>query len=108
MRLGMAVLQAAWNDYSSGYLGSVSALITAEVFNDFLEQAEYLFEQDYYQAAAVIAGAVLEDTLRRMCDANSIPLPAKPGLDWMNAELVKKGLYNKLILKERLFRLFSG
>lgn len=103
MRLGMAVLQAAWNDYLSGYLASVSALITAEVFDDFLEQAEYLFKQDYYQAAAVIAGAVLEDTLRKMCDANSISLPAKPGLDWMNAELVKKGVYNKLVLKEITF-----
>jgi len=99
----MAVLQAAWNDYLSGYLASVSALITAEVFDDFLEQAEYLFKQDYYQAAAVIAGAVLEDTLRKMCDANSISLPAKPGLDWMNAELVKKGVYNKLVLKEITF-----
>lgn len=100
MKLAMAVLQAAWNDYSSGYLATVNALITAEVFDDFLEQAEYLFEQDFHQPAAVIAGAVLEDTLRKLCNENAVVLPAQPKLDSMNTELVRKDVYSKLIQKQ--------
>jgi hypothetical protein len=100
MRLGMAVLRSAWDDYSSGYLANVNSLITAEVFDDFLEQAEHLFAQGYYQPAAVLAGAVLEDTLRKLCTREGVVLPDKPKMDSMNAELTKKDAYNKLVHKQ--------
>jgi len=99
MKRGMAVLSVAWNDYSKGYLIEVKSLIRAEVFDDFLEQAQHLFEQGFYQPAAVIAGGVLEDALRKLCQRAGIPLSAKPKLDIMNAELVKKGVYNTLVQK---------
>lgn len=99
MTAGLAVLRAAWNDYSKGYLTELKALVRAEVFDDILEQAQHLFEQSYHQAAAVLAGCVLEDALRKMCDKSGIPLPAKPKLDGMNAELAKKGVYNTLVQK---------
>ena len=99
MKRGMAVLSAAWNDYSKGYLIEVKSLIRAEVFDDFLEQAQHLFEQGFYQPAAVIGGGVLEDALRKLCQRAGIPLSAKPKLDIMNAELVKKGVYNTLVQK---------
>jgi hypothetical protein len=99
MKRGMAVLRAAWNDYSKGYLIEASSLIRAEVFDDFLEQAQHLFDQGYYQPAAVLAGGVLEDSLRKLSDRNNIKLPTKPKLDSMNAELAKKGVYNVLVQK---------
>jgi hypothetical protein len=40
-----AVVKAAWNDYSKGYLVEAKALIRAEVFDDILEQAQHLFDQ---------------------------------------------------------------
>jgi hypothetical protein len=69
------------------------------VFDDFLEQAQHLFDQGYYQPAAVLAGGVLEDSLRKLSDRNNITLPTKPKLDSMNAELAKKGVYNVLVQK---------
>ena len=50
--------------------------------------------------AAVIAGCVLEDGLRKLCDRNSIALPAKATIDPMNVELAKAGIYNKLWQKK--------
>ena len=96
---GLAVLQAAWKDYSGGYLIQTGALIRAEVFDDLLEQAQHLFEQGYHQPSAVLAGAVMEDALRKICERNKISLSAIPKLDSMNAELAKKGVYNTLVQK---------
>jgi hypothetical protein len=45
---------------------------------------------DYYVAAAVIAGTVLETALRDLCQRNQEGLGT---LDRMNAELAKKGVY---------------
>ncbi len=94
------ILLAAKDDYENGYLFDTRALIEAEVFDEFLEQAEELFKKGYYQPAAVIAGCVLEDGLRKLCDRNSIALPAKATIDPMNVELAKAGIYNKLVQKK--------
>lgn len=97
---GIGVLNAAKDDYENGYLFDTRILIEAEVFDDFLEQAEELFKKDYYAPAAVIAGCVLEDGLRKLCDRKSITLSAKATIDPMNVELAKAGIYNKLIQKK--------
>lgn len=96
----LGVLKAAKDDYENAYLFEIRFLIQAEVFDDFLEQAKYLFDTGYYQPAAVIAGSVLEDGLRKLCNRNSITLPSKPKLDTMNADLVKKEIYNSLVQKQ--------
>ncbi len=93
------VIKAAKNDYETDTLFELQDLITANLFEDFLEQAEILIAAKYYQPAAVIVGAILEDGLRKMCHKNNITLPERPKLDWMNSELVKKGEYNKLVQK---------
>lgn len=94
------VLLAAKDDYEKDALFEVKNLIEAELFDDFLEQAEQLLKAGYYQPAAVIAGSVLEDGLRKLCEKHNIPLPDKPKLDWMNSELAKHGVYNKLTQKK--------
>lgn len=99
-RRAMGTLRAAKDDYEHGYLFDTRRLIEADVFDDFLDQAEHLLGADYYQAAAVIAGAVLEDGLRKLCIQDGISLPANPKLDRMNADLAKKGTYGKLTQKQ--------
>lgn len=69
-----AVLQAASKDYESGLLFDVRSLVAAELFVDFLDQAKHLLENGFHVPAASLAGAVLEDGLRRLCAKNSIPL----------------------------------
>lgn len=81
----MGVLLAAKDDLEAGALFSVRVLIEAELFDDFLEQAEELHAAGYYQPAAVVAGAVLEDGLRKLCQRESLSLPMKPKLDSMNS-----------------------
>jgi len=94
------VMRAAEDDLSAGALFQVRALIEAEVFDDFLEQAEALHKAGYYQPAAVVAGAVLEDGLRSLCTTNSITIPSRPKLDTMNSDLAKAGVYSKLVQKK--------
>lgn len=94
------ILKGAKEDYENGYLFETRALIQAEVFDDFLEQAKYLFDNGYHAPAAIIAGSVLEDGLRKLCARKGITLPAKPKLDTMNAELAKSGVYNVLTQKK--------
>ena len=93
----MAVLTAAKEDYEGGYLNTIRNLIHAEVFDTELEQAEELLVARYHAAAAVVAGVVLETTLRQMCEDNHLDLGK---LDKMNADLAKAGVFNKLVQKQ--------
>ncbi|HEX8600997.1 MAG TPA: DUF4145 domain-containing protein [Chloroflexia bacterium] len=90
------ILLGAKEDYENGYLFETRVLIQAEVFGDFLEQASHLLDHGYYGPAAVVAGSVLEDGLRKLCARNNITLTARPKLDTMNADLAKGGAYNLL------------
>lgn len=99
-KMASGILKAAKDDYENGYLFDTRALIEAEVFDDFLEQAEHLLKQGYHGAAAVVAGCVLEDGLRKLCARNGITLSAKPKLNTMNADLVKARVYNLLKQKQ--------
>jgi hypothetical protein len=91
-----AVFMAAKEDFEGGYLNSVKNLIQAEVYDNELEQAKELLSAGYISAAAVIAGVVLETTIRNLCESYDIQ-PAK--LDKMNADLTKAGAYNSLTQK---------
>jgi len=95
----LGILKAAKDDFENGYLFETLTLIQAEVFDDLLEQAEHLLNNGYYQPAAVIAGAVLEDGLRKLCQRRNIILSAKPTIDPMNVALAKDGAYNSLVQK---------
>ena len=75
-----AVLLAAKEDYEGGYLSSIRSLVHAELFDDELEQARELYKQakelqlsGYMAAAAVVAGVVLETTLRKLCGDRAGP-----------------------------------
>jgi hypothetical protein len=100
VKKALGVLKAAKDDYQNSYLFDTRALIEAEIFDDFLEQAEHLLNQGYFTASAVIAGSVLEDSLRKLCTKSEIALSAKPKLDTMNADLAKAGIYNLLKQKQ--------
>ena len=90
------VFFAAKEDFEGGYLVSVKNLICAELFDSELEQSKELLAAGYKSAAAVIAGVVLETTLRSLCDENEI---THGKLDKMNSDLAKKGIYNSLVQK---------
>lgn len=90
----LGILKSAKEEYAHGFLFETRVLIEAEVFDDFIEQAEHLLSAGHFQAAAVVASSVLEDGLRKLCHRRGLPLAAKPKLDQMNIDLAKHGAYN--------------
>jgi hypothetical protein len=98
------ILNALREDYRSGFSQSVEELVHADVFGDFLEMAQELLDKKYQDPAAVITGSVLEEHLRKLCDLNGVPVLDASGkpfkADFLNAELVKAGVYNKLEQKQ--------
>lgn len=94
---GTGVLRAVAEDLANGYLFNVRLLIEAEVFDDFLEMAQHLVDHGYKDPAASLAGAVLEDGLRRIAAARGVAHKKSDGIDALNALIAKAGVYNKLM-----------
>jgi HEPN domain-containing protein len=93
-------LQAAQRDFNDGMLSNIKLLVRADLIDDFLSQAEALLEQGFHIPAASLAGAVLEDSLRKLCDKHSVAYAAKTKIDTLNSDLARVEVYDKLIQKE--------
>jgi hypothetical protein len=65
---------------------------------------EHLLNEGYKDAAAVIIGTVLEDSVRKLCQSKGISTTKQNGtqltIDPMNAELAKAQVYSKLEQKQ--------
>jgi hypothetical protein len=85
----LGVLHAAKDDIESGWVGRRDLLLTADAFGSLLEQADYLLEQGYKDPAAMLTGAVLESTLRKMCEVRSIPTDKQDKIGILNDKLGK-------------------
>lgn len=100
----VGVANAIKHDVSNGLLVNFSSLARAEVFADFLEMGEYLLNEGYKDAAAVIIGSVLEDSLRMLCERASLTVVGNSGkpltIDPLNTKLVKAEVYGKLVQKQ--------
>jgi len=98
------ILKGIQSDVDRGMLDDLRVLVRAEVFASFLEMAEYLLEEGYKDAAAVMLGAVLEDSLRALAARNGIPAVSSLGkpltIDPLNVALAKTGIYNPLVQKQ--------
>jgi hypothetical protein len=100
---GRGILKAVKNEIDGGWAFTVKGLISAEIFSNFLEMAEYLLTEGYKDPAAVMAGSVLEEHLRQLCIKNSIPIesikdgkPIPKKADLINSQLASANIYNKL------------
>ena len=72
-KIGRGILSAAREELEGGWLSTTKGLISAEIFSDFLEMAQHLLDEEYKDPAAVMAGSVLEEHLRQLCQKHSIP-----------------------------------
>jgi len=100
---GLGILQAIREEIAGDWLFTIKSLVTAEVFTDYLEMAEYLLQEEYKDAAGVIAGSTLEEHLRQLCRKNGIPVTQKRDgkdvplkADRLNHELATANVYSKL------------
>ena len=104
VKKGLGILNAARAELSGGWLTTSKWLVTAEIFSDFLEMADYLLAENYKDPAAVVGGSVLEEHLRQLCIKNTIEIThmdkagkAQPNkADALNADLSRSSIYNKL------------
>lgn len=102
-KIGRGILSAARVELEGGWLSTTKGLISAEIFSDFLVMAQYLLDEGYKDPAAVMAGSVLEEHLRQLCQKHDIPTetnkqdrPHPKKAETLNADLAKKEVYNKL------------
>ena len=93
------ILTSLRNDVSAGRMSTVTELLHAEIFGDFLDMAQHLLDEGYKDPAAVLVGGVLEEHLRKLCGKHGISTlngtrPKKA--DTMNAELAAAPAYSKI------------
>jgi hypothetical protein len=94
------ILQALRADIEAGYVQTLMELVHADVFADLLEMADELQSKRYKDAAAVIAGSVLEEHLRKLAGKTGVDIERPDGspkkADTLNNELSASSAYNKL------------
>jgi len=106
-KYALGILRAIQDQIKSGWVTTTRGIVSGEVFSDFLEMAEHLVGENYKDPAAVLAGGVLEEHLRFLSSAASLPLediqkgkvvPRKA--DLLNAELKKANRYSVIDQKQ--------
>jgi hypothetical protein len=97
------LLSALQKAYWQGLLRSFQEIVHADLFDDFLQMAEYLLGEGYKDPAAVLAGGVLEEHLRKLCQKQGLPVAISTPrgeepkrASQMNDDLAKAGAYSKL------------
>ncbi len=110
-------LKAIKDDFENGFLANLSMQIEAEIAADYMGQAEQLLNEGSSGAydhvpAAVLTGAVLEKSLRTLCDQQTPPIPtfkttvkgSEPiTLNPLIDALKKAALFNELKAKQLRF-----
>jgi hypothetical protein len=98
------VIKAIQHEYNNDLLDDIKFLIQADIFADFLEMAEYLLNENYKDASAVLIGGVLENSLRKLSEKHLLPVENDNGkmltLEPLNVQLAKANVYDKLIQKQ--------
>ena len=97
---GLGILRAALEDVERGHLAAIQELAAADIFLDFLEQADHLLSLGYSAPAASLAGAVLENGLRSLAERNCIAVKARDDLSALNSKIAAKSVYNRLRQKQ--------
>lgn len=95
VQAGLGILHGALEDVEQGNL-RLRDLVVAEVFSDFLEQAQHLLENGYKNPAASLAGAVLENGLRSLAKRKGILTKDTDNLATLNQKIAQKGIYNRV------------
>jgi len=100
VRATIVLLQRIRDDYAKGYLQDLRELAAADVFTDFLDMADHLHENGYHIPAASIAGAVLEDCLRRLHLKHIGPWQGDSGISKLNDALRRAEVYGQAVWRQ--------
>jgi hypothetical protein len=100
---GLAILRAVKEDLEFGALGRLEELVSTAIYSDFLGMAETLLAQqqtELVDIAAFLAGAVLENGLRRIATNRTIKQKESDDISALNQKLADGGVYNNLWRKK--------
>ncbi len=100
VKIGIEILESAKEGVELGLLGSVESLVSSDVFSDFLAIAEHLLGSGYKDPAASLAGAVLENGLRRAVRSRGIPVKEEDDLSTLDQKLYQAKVYSLLDRKQ--------
>jgi len=111
MEWAISFLKAIKSDLESGFFDSLDSQIEAEIASDYMGQAEQLLGEGQtgkfdHVPAAVLAGAVLEKALRKLCGQQQPPIAISTTsgesktLNPLIDDLKKVGLFNELKAKQ--------
>lgn len=88
------VLIALRRAVAGGLLVRLERRVRSNVYDDFLVQARELLDGKYHVAAMVLAGGVLEDHLRKLCEARSLAWTGAGSLSKYN-DLLRDKVYDQ-------------
>ncbi len=86
------ILAGTHSDFQQGFIKNLRAEIRGEVDADFLAQAIRLLNDELKDPAAMLIGAVLEDSLRQLCLKHEVTEGLN--IESMNIPLKRAGIYN--------------
>lgn len=92
-------LQALVESIENDLLVRIDSLMTAEICDDLLEQANELFNVGVALAPGVLGRAVLEEHLRKLCDRHACLPTNRPTINDFNQALYKAGHLDKIAMK---------
>lgn len=104
----IGVLSGLKDELTIGGLDSVPELVRGELFENFLQMAEYLANEGYKDAAAVITGSSLEAHLKHLAQKHQIEIqipesgtkPKHKKAEMINQDLYKAKIYSPLDQKQ--------
>lgn len=99
------LLVAARQDWNDGLLRKIEFIIAAATFDDFLDQAQAYFDQGRKMEAAVLASAVLEDSVKKVATKADLDASGMT-LDPLVDQLVKAGVLTPV--KAKRWKSFAG
>ncbi len=100
LNAGVSILERVNHDLANGHFRTLRGLLSAELFDDFLEMANHLLDQDYKDPAAMLIGAVLESALKKIAVDAEVTLKSQEDLSSLNQKCADKGVYNRLQQKQ--------
>jgi hypothetical protein len=100
---GCGILRALRVEIDADWLYNVRALISVDIFGDYLDMAAHLLDEGFKDPAAVLVGGVLEGHLRSLAANRQIATEQTSAgrvvsrkADSLNADLYKATAYNSL------------
>ena len=87
-----AILLEAEDSYKNGDAFKLRQRLQVDMFSDLLDQAEQYLqsnEEKHRGIAAIIAGCVLEDSMRKLCERHGVELKRNPTMPRMLPSLAK-------------------